>query len=563
MNLVKFSVTNFRSITQASKIPISEITVLVGKNNEGKSNMLKALKIAMHTLRFHADKRKSRYGGFGRRNDELYYNWERDFPISLQERVKNLYSTFRLEFQLNSKEIKEFKKEIKSSLNGTLPLEIKIGKERIPKIRVIKKGKGAKTLNDKSEIIAGYIAKRIFFNYIPAVRTDQEAISVVNEMLSEELALLETNEDYLSALTTIKDLQTPILEKLSGDIKDSLVEFIPNINEVFIEIQESRRRFALRQQFEIFIDDGNRTNLEFKGDGVKSLSALALLKNISIKDGASLIAIEEPESHLHPGAIHILRDTIYELSKRSQVIVSTHNPLFIERENVKSNILIDSGKAKPAKNIKEIRDILGIKASDNLINASFVLVVEGEEDVVALKALLPSLSSHLSKAIKNNLLVIEKIGGAGNLSYKLSLLKNSLCQTHVLLDNDDSGRKAYEKAERSENLKTKDCTFIMCAGMQDSEFEDVLKKDIYAKDIFDEYGVNINLPKFNGNKKWSERMGAVFLAHGKMWDDNTKAKVKNTVAKAVSKNPINSLNEHKRSSIDALVMSLESLIEKI
>jgi len=563
MNLVKFSVTNFRSITQASKIPISEITVLVGKNNEGKSNMLKALKIAMHTLRFHADKRKSRYGGFGRRSEELYYNWERDFPISLQGREKNTNSTFRLEFQLDVQEIKEFKKDIKSSLNGTLPLEIKIGKERVPKIRVIKKGKGAKILNDKSEIIADYIAKRIFFNYIPAVRTDQEAISVVNEMLSEELSLLESNQKYIDALETIKNLQTPILNKLSGDIKESLVEFIPNIKEVFIEIQESRRRFALRQQFEIFIDDGNRTNLEFKGDGVKSLSALALLKNISIKSGASLIAIEEPESHLHPGAIHILRDTIYELSTKSQVIVSTHNPLFIERENIKSNILIDSGKAKPAKNIKEIREILGIKASDNLINASFVLVVEGEEDIIALKAILPSLSPKLAKAIKNNLLVIDKIGGAGNLSYKLSLLKNSLCQTHVLLDNDDSGRKAYDKAEKSDNLKTKDCTFIICNGMPDSEFEDVLERSVYAEDIQNEYGVNINHPKFNGNKKWSDRMKAVFSSHGKKWDDKTKAKVKHTVAKSIVKNTLNCLNIHKRNSIDALVLSLETLIEKM
>lgn len=563
MNLVEFSVTNFRSITQASKIPISEITVLVGKNNEGKSNMLKALKIAMHTLRFHADKSKSRYGGFGRRNDELYYNWERDFPISLQERPKNTNSTFRLEFQLDASEIKEFKKDIKSSLNGTLPLEIKIGKERIPKIRVIKKGKGAKTLNAKSEKIADYIAKRIFFNYIPAVRTDQEALSVVNEMLSEELSLLETNDKYLEALETIKNLQTPILNKLSGDIKDSLVEFIPNIQEVFIEIQESRRRFALRQQFEIFINDGNRTNLEFKGDGVKSLSALALLKNISIKSGASLIAIEEPESHLHPGAIHILRDTIYELSKKSQVIVSTHNPLFIERENVKSNILIDSGKVKPAKNIKEIREMLGIKASDNLINASFVLIVEGEEDVVALKALLPSLSDKLAKAIKNNLLVIDKIGGAGNLSYKLSLLKNSLCQIHVLLDNDESGRKAFDKAVKDDSLKTKDCTFIICNGMTDSEFEDVLEKDIYSDIILEEYGVNINIPKFKGNKKWADRMGEVFLSHGKRWDDNTKAKVKNTVANSIAKNASNSLNQHKRNSIDALVSALENLIEKV
>lgn len=50
MKLHSFSVQNFRSITQANKIPFEDITILLGKNNEGKSNMLRALKICMNIL---------------------------------------------------------------------------------------------------------------------------------------------------------------------------------------------------------------------------------------------------------------------------------------------------------------------------------------------------------------------------------------------------------------------------------------------------------------------------------------------------------------------------------
>ncbi len=564
MKLVKFSVTNFRSITQAYRIPISEIAVLIGKNNEGKSNMLRALNIAMNILRFHADSSRRRYGlGYLSRNNESYYRWERDFPIAFQIRTKNTQSIFRLEFELSNNEIQEFKSKIGSNLNGTLPIEIRIGKDQAPKIKVIKTGRGAKTLNSKSKNIAEYIADRIFFNYIPAVRTDQEAIKVVNEMMSEELAKLESEEKYRKALDTIKELQTPILNALSENIKESLKEFIPHINDVSIEIQESRRKYALRQQLDIVIDDGNKTNLEFKGDGVKSLAALGLLKNIPVKEGVvSLVAIEEPESHLHPGAIHILRDTIYELANVNQVIVSTHNPLFVDRNNLRSNIIIDSGKAKVAKSIKEIREIIGVKASDNLLNANYVLVVEGEEDIVSLKAILPTLSEKIGKAIKSNLLVIDKIGGAGNLSYKLSLLKNSLCSTHVLLDNDDAGRNAFNKAKDDDSLKVRDCTFINCNGMTNSEFEDCLNKEAYLTEIQDEYGVNIDVPQFRTSKKWSERMRTIFLSQGKPWTEQMESQVKSTVAKSVAKRPETSLNTHKRNSIDALVTSLEKLIEK-
>jgi len=53
MKLVDFSVTNFRSITKAYKISLKNLTVLVGKNNEGKSNLLTALNIAMRAMMYH------------------------------------------------------------------------------------------------------------------------------------------------------------------------------------------------------------------------------------------------------------------------------------------------------------------------------------------------------------------------------------------------------------------------------------------------------------------------------------------------------------------------------
>jgi AAA15 family ATPase/GTPase len=54
MKLIGFSVTNFRSITKAHKVSLSDTTVLIGRNNEGKSNLLKALDIAMSILQQHA-----------------------------------------------------------------------------------------------------------------------------------------------------------------------------------------------------------------------------------------------------------------------------------------------------------------------------------------------------------------------------------------------------------------------------------------------------------------------------------------------------------------------------
>lgn len=565
MKLIAFSVTNFRSITTAYKIPIRDISILIGKNNEGKSNLLKALNIVMTTLRSYSEidgrNRQRNYSSF-RSNESNYYIWERDFPISLQNRKSNTESVFRIEFELTEDEILEFKSEIKSNLNGTLPIEIKIGESFEPEISVIKKGRGSKTLNSKSKNIAKYIAKRIYFNYIPAIRTDQQAMQVVEDVMVRELSKLDGNEEYEKALAVIKDLQTPLLNELSTKIKNSLCELLPNIKGVSIDVQDNRRRQAFRQQFEIQIDDGNKTSLEFKGDGVKSLAAMALLKDmVTEKGGVSLVAIEEPESHLHPGAIHILRDTLFSLTDSNQVIVSTHNPLFVDRNNISSNLIVEKGSVASAKNIMEIRETIGIKASDNLQNANYVLVVEGEEDVVALKVLLPILSEKIKKAIVSNLLVIEKIGGASNLSYKLTLLKSAICLFHVLLDNDDAGRSAHSKAIDSGELDIKDSTFINCLGMANSEFEDCLLPDLYKNKIESTFGVRLDVAEFRNNNKWSDRVKSVFQTQGKPWTDSIEVQVKNIVAKCVVEKPKESLNEHKRSSIDALVHSLETIIK--
>jgi putative ATP-dependent endonuclease of the OLD family len=358
VRLVQFSATNYRSITSAHRISFSNVTVLIGKNNEGKSNLLRALEAAMLLLQGHANPAtRTRY----LLRDNNPYLWLRDFPIQFQSRHASTQTILKLEFLLDDAECLEFKEEIGSSLNGSLPLEIRIGKDQEPEIRLVKSGKGTKALTSKSAAIARFVAQRIYFNYIPAIRTDSTTIELIGGLLSQELRALETDQQYLNALETIAELQKPILEELAQRVHGPLKEFLPSIKSVKLEISELSRRYSLRRDVNIVVDDGTPTNLEFKGDGVKSLAALGLLKNQHARTGASILAIEEPESHLHPAAIHQVNDIIQGIAKTSQVIITTHNPLFVDRANIKSNIIVAEGGATPAKSIAAIRDLLGIK----------------------------------------------------------------------------------------------------------------------------------------------------------------------------------------------------------
>ena len=405
-----------------------------------------------------------------------------------------------------------------------------------------------------------YVCFKIDFNFIPAVRTEHDALRVVESLIEKQLLTLESNPEYIEATHKIECLQQDVLDRISAQLIAPLQEFLPSVRDVQIHLQKDQRRSAFRRSADVVINDGTPTPLQQKGDGIKSLTALAMLNIPTSHDRVSVIAIEEPESHLHPESARQLYETINALSVNHQVVLTTHSPLFVNRSNLKEKNIVDSGKATPEKKIKEIRHILGTKVSDNLVNAENVLIVEGKDDRIVLEKILPQMSESIKKAIQNGTLIIDDMGGAGNLPYKLSFYRNLQCKYHVLLDNDDAGRRSGQEAEIQGLLNTRNTTYTICNGSPNAEFEDCLEKTAYAGAILSEFGVDLNVTEFRGNKKWSDRVADCFRSQGKQWNDTMEKRVKLCVAESLLADPAVALNQYKRSSIDALVTALNSLI---
>ena len=254
-----------------------------------------------------------------------------------------------------------------------------------------------------------------------------------------------------------------------------------------------------------------------------------------------------------------------KISENNQVIITTHNPLFVQRNKLSSNIIVDSNTAKTAKSISDIRNILGVWTSDNLTNARYVLVVEGEDDKISLSKLLPHFSAKLSEAIRTNMLVIKSLGGAGNLCHDINDLRSSMCQYVVLLDNDDAGKNAAQKALDKNLLKNSEVKYTICNGSPEAEFEDCLNPNFYAEVIKNEFSVDINCQQFRGNKKWSERMKNTFLSQGSQWNDEVEEKVKYIIAQTIPSKITESndiLISAKSGFLNGLVTALETMLDK-
>lgn len=564
MKLVSFSVENYRSIIKANRLPIGNSTILIGPNNEGKSNILRALVAALRILnQFHRwPMREAKIPSHAMRR---IYDWETDFPVALQTNTFKGETIFRLEIELSDPEILEFWTQVGSHLNGTLPIQLSVGKGSTG-FKVLKRGRGAATLSGKANQIARFVSAKLDCVYIPAVRTASSAQDVVEQILADELGTVEENEDFKRALTEIAKVQQPVLDRISSSIKTTLKQFLPNVKDVKVTISQEDRSQALRRSCQITIDDGTPTRLQQKGDGVQSLAALCLMRHASER-GASgrqlILAIEEPESHLHPRAIHQLKQVVGEIANLTQVIITTHCPTFVDRVDIKSNIIVSENKAVPAKSIKAIREILGVKAADNLQHAELVLVVEGENDRIALSALLAQASAKLKSAIVEGTLALDTLAGGSNLSYKLTQLRDALCNHYVFLDDDDAGRESFEHAKRESLLTQASASFAVCLGMIEAEIEDMYEPAIYADMIKHGYGVTLETPKFSSNKKWSTRMSEVFRQQGKQWTDPVKAEVKAKIADLIAATPTAALNQHKRTAFDSLVTSIETKLDEL
>lgn len=535
MRLKSFQVKNFRSIGSTFEIGSDTNLTIVGPNNEGKSNLVTALVTALQLLEDHSrEAGRTRIRTIGRPLSRAY-DWQRDYPLKSQEKTV-ADTTFRLKFNLDKADQEEFFQVVGSNINENLPISIHIGRNNYPTFEVNKPGKGYASLTGKSAHIASFIGSKLSINYIPAIRTARDSAKSVEGLVSQALRRVEKTPEYVDALATIQKLQRPVLEEIEDRLKETLATFVPSVKNVELQIREGRAD-ALRSVV-IGIDDGHMTSLSSKGDGIISLVGMALLSkidSIASPDLNMILVIEEPESHLHPRAINAIRSTLDSLARNIQVIITTHSPNLVNRSDVSANIIVEGNKARVALSIEEVRDVLGVRVSDNLTNARMNIVCEGANDCTALPRILSDISQDLAILIEEKEIFFSNLRGAGNLSYLVNSIQNAVCEPFCLLDDDQAGRSAFESARADGLLDEGDVIFTSKIGKAESEFEDMLCSEFVKEVLYQNFGVDtevVAIPPAFKAKKFSERIRIAFQASGKVWNDNVEADVKSKLARA-------------------------------
>jgi len=131
-------------------------------------------------------------------------------------------------------------------------------------------------------------------------------------------------EDAGNLASVLRVMKGPSPFVTSG-LKDALSLLVPGVTDLDVASVGGYLVVRLKHQSG---RDGTWIDLSQESDG--TIRLLGLLVALYQRDSLSLMGIEEPELTVHPGAMAPLADLLSEASQRYQVIVTTHSPDLID-----------------------------------------------------------------------------------------------------------------------------------------------------------------------------------------------------------------------------------------
>ena len=314
LRITKIDIRNFRSIRSLTILP-GDLAVLVGKNDSGKSNVLRALNLF--------------FTGNTGPNGELDFNVDHNVFNKPNRRAKEISIKLDLELpwtyhNTNGHFITWEKRWRSSGLEG--------GNTNYVGFRRIDAG------NDNSQLVRVTIPNRshlhtllrnINFVYVPAIKDftyfselRASIYNVIAEVADREFR--NSSRDFESSISNqLDDLTTHIAKSLGLRSRLALPK---NLSHIFESLD--------------FLSEGENISLDARGDGIKARHIPLILKFMADKKRGLQVrgapphtffwAYEEPENNLELASCIELADEFLNFLGHgiSQAFLTTHSPVF-------------------------------------------------------------------------------------------------------------------------------------------------------------------------------------------------------------------------------------------
>jgi putative ATP-dependent endonuclease of the OLD family len=557
MRIVEVQVSNFRSLRQAT-LTFDALTVLVGRNGAGKSSFLHALEV-FYDVSFPItpddffDRDESqpieigvRFGGLGERELAEFNAYLDEGTLTVLKRVSAENERFTHRYFAQTLQLPRFalirriagKTERRKAFvdlvaSGDVPhLEGKpASAEATEDIMTAYEAEHPEALErtEREEqffgarnVGGGKLDKYTKFVLVPAVR---EATDEIGGRTAAAKQLIDTLVmRKVSARPDVQELQSDMskrvvavfnpdnlseLSEVGSALSDSLGMFAPGSGLRLAWDDPVVPQFAPPPVRVTLIEDGFDGSIEMKGHGLQRALILTLLRYMALlreeqgtEAGPDLVmAIEEPELHLHPTRCRYLAGILRTLTvpregedSPNQVLLTTHSPHFLEiqwfdnirvaRKAVRdlstaetsvhmygmheaSQELARICEADPAEFTRESFQARSSPIMTSLVNEGFfaevAVLVEGASEAGAIWELQEILAANWAELG----IALLPVGGKNNLDRPSVVFLGLDVPTYVVFDADNRFLgKSQEQANRKSNRRV----LRLVDGPEDDEF---------------------------------------------------------------------------------------------
>ena len=359
MPVSKLRAKNFRSIGDV-ELRFSPITLLVGPNASGKSNIVDALRFVSDAMRWDLERAISRRHGVGAisrwRGDESPLDFE--IGVQVQSGGYIVDYNFRVEGSRDGRfrAVEEWGGA--GTADSVVPFHIENGAAKAPEW-LAELGVSF----DASNLAIARMGERIFPDLLKEGHS-RKAAEAMKTAIRKFVGVFKKTRCYRifpDALRRPQKLGKPypldeggtnvgamfrdLFDKHPSDVKrfrETIRPLLPGVTD--IRFQQAGSYLVTELEHSGLDANGSSAwfDLSQESDGV--LRALAMLGTMNQRPRLPLIAIEEPEMALTPHSIEVIAEDFAEATYWSQVVLTTHSPTLIDQfpiENLRAVQMVD------------------------------------------------------------------------------------------------------------------------------------------------------------------------------------------------------------------------------